>query len=102
MIEDLPHSVNTTFIYRVSELQNAPLKTELDVLAKQKGWNLVYLEGNREQHPMTVAYMSAFAPALLESDIYVCGPNGFMDSVIKMVVNAGVPEKRIHHESFAF
>jgi len=46
--------------------------------------------------------MSQYAPALLHSDIYVCGPNGFMDSVIRMVTSAGVPEKRIHHESFAF
>lgn len=102
MMDDLPKSVNITFIYRVSDGDHAPLRSELDELAKRKGWEVIYLEGSREQHPMTVDYMSQYAPALLHSDIYVCGPNGFMDSVIKMVTTAGVPEKRIHHESFAF
>ena len=102
MLDDLPKSVNTTFIYRVSDGEHAALRNELDEFATRNGWNVVYLEGSRDQHPMTVNYMSQYAPALLHSDIYVCGPNGFMDSVIKMVTTAGVPEKRIHHESFAF
>lgn len=102
MLDDLPKSVNTTFIYRVSDGEHAPLRAELDELANRNGWTVIYLEGSREQHPMTVDYMSQYAPALLHSDIYVCGPTGFMDSVIKMVSTAGVPEKRIHHESFAF
>jgi len=102
MMDDLPESVNITFIYRVSDGDNAPLRSEIDQLAKQNGWDVIYLEGSREEHPMTVDYMSQYAPALLHSDIYVCGPNGFMDSVIKMATSAGIPEKRIHHESFAF
>jgi len=102
MMDDLPESVNTTFIYRVSDEDHAPLRSEIDQLAKQNGWDVIYLEGSREEHPMTVDYMSQHAPALLHSDIYVCGPNGFMDSVIKMATSAGIPEKRIHHESFAF
>ena len=102
MMDDLPKSVNITFVYRVSDGDNAPLRQELDAFAKRKGWEVVYLEGSREQHPMTVEYMSKHAPGLLHSDIYVCGPNGFMDGVIKMVTEAGVPEKRIHHESFSF
>jgi hypothetical protein len=102
MMDDLPKSVNITFIYRVSDGEHAPLRQELDAFAQRKGWEVVYLEGPREQHPMTVEYMSQYAPALLHSDIYICGPNGFMDGVIKMVTDAGVPEKRIHHESFAF
>ena len=102
MMDDLPKSVNITFIYRVSDGEHAPLRQELDAFAERKGWEVVYLEGPREQHPMTVEYMSQYAPALLHSDIYICGPNGFMDGVIKMVTDAGVPEKRIHHESFAF
>lgn len=102
MLEELPKSVNTTLIYRISEVQNAPLQRELDELAKRLDIKLVYLEGSRDQHPMTADYMLQFAPALEHSDIYVCGPHAFMESVIKMAHAAGVSDKRIHHESFAF
>ena len=51
---------------------------------------------------MTVNFMSQFAPDLQDSDVYVCGPGGFTDSVVELARTAGVPEARIHHESFVF
>ena len=102
MMDDLPAGVNTTFIYRISDGQHAPLRNELENISKAKGWNFYYLEGHRDTHPMTETYMTQYAPELAHSDIYVCGPEGFMQGVIDMATNAGIPEKRIHHESFAF
>lgn len=34
-------------------------------------------------------------------DIYLCGPVGFMDAVIKMLKEIGVEEKYIHYEKFS-
>ncbi|WP_143560533.1 NO-inducible flavohemoprotein [Sporosarcina sp. P13] len=35
-----------------------------------------------------------------DSDIYVCGPTGFMEFVIQQLVAIGVPEDKIHYEFF--
>lgn len=102
MLDDMPSDVKTTLIYRISSNNEAPLRTELENIARERGYNFHYLVGHRDQHPMTVEYMSQFASNLSQSDIYVCGPTGFMNGVLTMAKQAGVPEKRIHHEAFAF
>ena len=102
MMDELPAGVNTTFIYRVSKDQQAPLRQEVENIAASKGWTLHILEGHRDEHPMTVEYMSRYAPDLAQSDIYVCGPEGFMNGVLELAEKAGIPEKRVHHELFAF
>jgi ferredoxin-NADP reductase len=32
--------------------------------------------------------------------VYVCGPHGFARDVYEALRAAGVPDRRIHHESF--
>jgi len=39
-------------------------------------------------------------PHLLESDLYVCGPQSWADLVVQDARRAGVPAHRIHHERF--
>lgn len=39
-------------------------------------------------------------PHLLESDLYVCGPQAWADLVVQDARRAGVPAHRIHHERF--
>ena len=102
MLDDLPEDVKTTFIFRISDESNAPLRRELEKIASERNYDFHYLVGHRDQHPMTVDYMLQYAPNLANSDVYVCGPNGFMQGVLDMAQQAGVPEKRIHHESFSF
>jgi ferredoxin-NADP reductase len=40
------------------------------------------------------------APQLLNSDIYVCGPNNWSDLVVKEAVRSGVSQHQIHWERF--
>ena len=61
-----------------------------------------YLQGPRRQHPLTADYLTQLVPDLPVSDIYVCGPDQFTDAIVEASRDAGVPEKRIHHEAFAF
>ena len=46
-----------------------------------------------------VTLLSAF-PHLLESDVYVCGPQAWTDLVVRDARLAGVPEHQIHQERF--
>jgi len=102
MIEDLPAATDVTLLYRVTDMTTVPLRTELEEVAARSGWKLWYLPGSRADHPMTVNYLSQFAPNIASSDVYVCGPDAFTNGVLSAARSAGVPEARIHHESFAF
>ena len=102
MLDDMPVSADVTLLYRVTDLDSVPLRHELEELAIRSGWKLWYLPGTRNDHPMTVNYLSQFAPNLSTSDVFVCGPTSFTDSVLATARAAGVPESSLHHESFAF
>lgn len=41
-------------------------------------------------------------PDLAAHDVYLCGPPGMAQAAIHALREAGVPARRIHHESFAF
>jgi predicted ferric reductase len=101
MLDDLPLGVSVTLLYRVSEVGEAPLRTELEALVTARGWRLWYLQGERAQHPLDVAQLTQLAPELTRSDVYVCGPEGFSARVLDECRSAGLPEDRLHHESFA-
>jgi ferredoxin-NADP reductase len=39
-------------------------------------------------------------PDIEEHDVFMCGPAGFAQNVYEALRGAGVPARRIHHESF--
>jgi ferredoxin-NADP reductase len=61
--------------------------------------------GRRRQYrhdPLSSAALAANVPHLREHDVYVCGPDGMTESVVRALRTAGVPRRHIHRESFAF
>ena len=40
-------------------------------------------------------------PDLAQRDLYVCGPEGFVASIVDTARNLGIPDGAIHHEAFA-
>jgi predicted ferric reductase len=102
VLDDLPPTTDVTVIYKVSETDSAPLKAELDHIAAAYGWTVHYLEGPRELHPMAPDYLYSLAPGMGRSDVYICGNDSFTESVILAAQAMGVPDRRIHHEAFAF
>ena len=102
--EEFGDTVNMDLIYRVSDESELVLKDELDYLADRSGGALKvhYMIGSRHQFPINVKTLQRIVPALADSDIYVCGPTGLVESVVKAASEAGVPKNRIHHEEFEF
>jgi ferredoxin-NADP reductase len=39
-------------------------------------------------------------PGLAGHDVFLCGPPGFAEDMYEALHAAGVPDRRIHHESF--
>lgn len=52
--------------------------------------------------PLTARGLTALVPDLGAHDVYLCGPPGMARAAIEALREAGVPARRIHHESFAF
>jgi predicted ferric reductase len=102
--EEFGDTVNMDLIYRVSDESELVLKDELDYLADRSSGALKvhYMIGSRHQFPINVKTLQRIVPALADSDIYVCGPTGLVESVVKAASEAGVPKNRIHHEEFEF
>src|SRR3954469_5225237 len=94
-----------TLVYRVSSDADVVFRPELEQLANRRGANLHIVVGTRRQlgrDPLSATSLTAILPDLARHDVYLCGPTGMTDSVKKSLRVAGVPGRRIHHESFEF
>lgn len=102
MLEDLPPDTAVTLVYRCLSRADVPLLAELESLAASRGWTLHVLDGGLDAWPMSADLLRRLTPGVAASDLYVCGPPGFMAGVLDAARDAGVAEWRLHHERFAF
>jgi len=100
LFETLPGEV--TLLYRARGAEDLALGGELEAIARRRGAQVRYaLNGPRGQRPpITAESLRAAFPGLSGHDVYVCGPHGFAQEVYGALRAAGVPDRRIHHESF--
>ncbi len=103
MFAALPGPV--TLIYRASRWEDIVFRNEIDAIARARGAPVHYLVGSRAAlggDPLTAAGLRRLVPGLHHQDVYVCGPAGMTTSVVDALREAGVPRRRVHHESFEF
>jgi predicted ferric reductase len=85
---------------------------ELQILAAEKGLQVVHLPGPRRT-PSSVLGPAAsglpelialrrWVPDLAERDVFLCGPSAWTDGVERLALAAGVPIGSIHSESFGW
>lgn len=105
LFETLPGDV--ALLYRARRPENLALRGELDAIAAARGARVHYSVGEPSAYGfpfvrLTAAGLLELVPDLRERDVYVCGPPGMTEAVLRALRGAGVPGRRIHHESFAF
>ena len=103
MFAKLPAPV--TLIYRASRPEDVVFADELNAIARDRGGTVRYLLGSRDQlglDPLSAEQLNHLVPGLHRHDVYLCGPPGMTDTAICALRDAGVPRRRIHHESFEF
>lgn len=98
-----------TVLLRGTDASQQYLWQETAELAAATGTTLYAMVGHRARSRASwateedlrrgVTLLSVF-PRLLESDLYVCGPEAWSDLVVREARLAGVPEHRIHQERF--
>ncbi|MGJ5750298.1 putative ferric reductase [Streptomyces puniciscabiei] len=100
LFETLPGEV--TLLYRARRTEDLALGAELEAIARWRGAQVLYaLNGPEGEHPaITAESLRATFPGLAGHDVYICGPHGFAQDVYEALRAAGVPDRRIHHESF--
>ncbi|MEU0251738.1 ferredoxin reductase family protein [Streptomyces sp. NPDC006184] len=100
LFETLPGEV--TLLYRARSVEDLALGGELEAIARQRGARVRYaLNGPHGERPdLTAGSLSAAFPGLAGHDVYICGPHGFAQDLYRALRTAGVPDRRIHHESF--
>ncbi|MFC8429123.1 ferric reductase-like transmembrane domain-containing protein [Streptomyces sp. NPDC057253] len=101
LFETLPGEV--TLLYRARTVEDLALGAELEAVARWRGARVQYLlNGPDGRRPRVTAELlrAAVPDDLAGRDVYLCGPHGFAREVYEALRAAGVPDRRIHHESF--
>ena len=106
LFESLPGAPgDLTLIYRVASQREVVFRRELEQIAERRGARLWFVAGSRADlggDPLNAGELLRRVPGLARHDVYVCGPPGMTESVIRALRDAGVRRGRIHHESFEF
>ena len=102
LAEDLPTGTKVTAILRASTERDRVHHDEIGALVRRHGGVLHELIGTRSEVRLDARALRRLAPDISRSDVFICGPEGFLESVSRAVAAAGVPDRRIHAEEFAF
>ncbi|MCJ1705543.1 ferric reductase-like transmembrane domain-containing protein [Rathayibacter sp. VKM Ac-2926] len=100
-----------TVLLRGADHAQDRLWDETGELVRRGGGTLYWMQGHRPSGSDTwlsaealsrgVTLTSVF-PRLLDSDLYVCGPDAWSELVLRDARSAGLPEHRIHVERFSW
>lgn len=106
LFESLPgRPGEVTLLYRARTEQDLVLRAEIESIAQRRGSRVHYLMGASRRDPhdhLSAQRLSRLVPHLPEHDVYLCGPEAMMAATRRALIDAGVPRRRIHHESFSF
>lgn len=93
-----------TLLYRARTAEELALRDELEAIADERGAQLLYaVNGPDGRRPaITAKMLRKILPDIALHDVYLCGPPGLAEESYTALREAGVPDRRIHHESFEF
>jgi ferredoxin-NADP reductase len=114
LLEELPYGRGeASLIYRASNADDLLLRDELEQLARTRGVEVFYVTGHR--HTDRASWLPASAgktsdvhmlkqlvPRIASSDVYICGPDAWLDAAVAAARGAGVPESQLHVERFSW
>ena len=97
-------------IYRARRTEDFTFTREIDRLVRSRGVRVAYVPGGRGPNGSwlpagagdEVTALARLAPDVRDSDVFVCGPEDWMASVVYCLDRAGVPAAQIHVERFGW
>jgi predicted ferric reductase len=104
LLEDLPSG--TVVLYRASTIDDLVFREELDSLARERGAQVWYVLGSRDdpgpRRLFTPAGMRELVPDVRRRDVYMCGPDGLIAASTRLLRRLRVPRRQIHLDPFEF
>lgn len=104
-----------TIIYRANSSADAVLAEELEQISNQRGHQLTVLTGARDKNISWLpeklvrtkskpdyVLLTDLAPEIINSDVYICGPSQWTNSVLQTLSKLSIPKNQIHVEEFAW
>lgn len=101
LLEDLPPSARPAVVLRVSRPEDLIFRDEIRDLAARRRGTVHEITGPRDSAVLDGPALSRLVPDLASRDVFVCGPQGFVASIVSVAKSLGVPDEAIHHEAFA-
>jgi predicted ferric reductase len=101
MLEDMPRNAAPVVVLRGTTPEDLVLRKEVAELVRYRRGRLHELVGTREQATLDERSLPRLVPDLHRRDIYVCGPEGFVTSIVDLAARLGVPSEAVHHEAYA-
>lgn len=91
-------------LYRANRRSDLVFTEELVTIARERHAGLRFLIGppGGPNDPLTADRILAMVPDVTGRDVFLCGPPGMIAAAMAALRGAGVPRRRIHHESFEF
>ena len=114
LLEDMDYAPGeAVLIYRARTERDLVFRADLERLAAQRGIAITYLVGRRATsrpswlpheatHQSDVEALHHLIPGLHQHDVFVCGPDPWMDAAGAALLAAGLPPSQLHQERFTW
>jgi predicted ferric reductase len=102
LLHELPTETDVTVLLRASTAEDLILRDEVADEVQRRRGRLVEIVGSRDQVRLDAGALGRLVPDVRRREIYLCGPDAFSHQLATELERAGVPERRIHFESFTF
>lgn len=114
LLEELDYERgDATLIYRARAEPDLVFRRRLDKLASRRGVRIHYVTGRRSGHEASwrpagdpsmsdSAALLRLVPDLPDNDVFICGPDTWMDAAATATLAAGVPGPQLHQERFSW
>jgi predicted ferric reductase len=101
LLEDMPRNAAPVVLLRGTRPEDLVLRKEVAELVRYRRGRVHELVGTREQAVLDERSLPRLVPDLHRRDIYVCGPEGFVTSIVDLAARLGIPAEAVHHEAYA-
>ncbi len=101
LLEDMPRNSAPVVLLRGTRPEDLVLRKEVAELVRYRRGRLHELVGTREQALLDERSLPRLVPDLHRRDIYVCGPEGFVTSIVDLAARLEIPAEAVHHEAYA-
>jgi ferredoxin-NADP reductase len=111
LAEELPQLPgDVVVVHRVRSMAETVFLPELEHLERTRGLRAVLVPGPRNgtswapvgSGPDGATALRRIVPDVAEREVYVCGPDAWTAAALEAARRAGVPERRLHAERFAW